>query len=547
MDAIETLLRNIPFWMLGVSLDDNMDAIEDRVDELEDDDLDTDWKGVAQRLRKPQERIRCEVAWLPGLDPDEAAGKVDAILSNKNVALETHTAPNENISALADTNLRVMRLVASRKGRADIAGQLIGIAEAWERVDASDVAKQINGHRARAGLRSQATDEKVYAALEDHKAWLNATVQGEIEQSPATMVATMLAISEATTDNGRLRAPEAVRDWVSFYERKHKQFFVHQKTAMEMLQKNALAALKRKDKEKATKITQNFCHALRAWDRIAQPIQIIHQGDGRCDLETERTFEIARDFSLSLHNEYGETALAAEVVETQRQVFKEAERLEQHLEQDEKTLADIIRQQKNMEENTRQIEPFSAKIGVVLKTLVEVTDDHIRVGNKTVHPDKVWGLRWGGVMLNVGASYEIWVAGEGQQVLHASTRRANVYEQMTQRLMEGCGLRLVWKLFKILDKGKSSKVGNCTFKDGSIRLMRRHWFKSDEAFWAPWQDTQMDVDNGQVKIKSVDGCGKADVSFSLRDDWNGVVLLTLLTARQHNGVSRLSDCFRSGA
>lgn len=161
MGEIDNLLRDIPFWCLGVSLDDDMETVEERVEELEDDDPDADWKGVAQRLRKPQERVQCEVAWLPGLTADEAEQAVDSIRKGEMGKISAR-------AALAAANLQVMRLVASRKGREDMVAQLIGIAEAWERVDPVAVAQQINAHRNRAGLRAQVTEDRVRVALEEH-------------------------------------------------------------------------------------------------------------------------------------------------------------------------------------------------------------------------------------------------------------------------------------------------------------------------------------------------------------------------------------------
>ena len=64
--------KDNPFWLLDVSLDDDMETVDERVEELEDDAPDVDWKRIAQRLRKPQERVRCEVAWLPGIDSSVA-------------------------------------------------------------------------------------------------------------------------------------------------------------------------------------------------------------------------------------------------------------------------------------------------------------------------------------------------------------------------------------------------------------------------------------------------------------------------------------------
>ena len=540
MNASRDLLRRNPFWLLGVSLDDDMETVEERIEELEDDDPDTDWKGIAQSLRKPNERIRWEVAWLPGLDADEAEKGVRSALKSERVAVDAHVA-------LADTNLRILRLEASRKGREDLAEQLLGIAETWERIDPVAVAQQINAHRNRAALRAKATENRVRMALEEHQARMNATVRGEIDRLPtAKMVATIQTLSRTATENGQRCAPEAVREWIKIYERGCEGFFVNQKAAMEALTKNALAALKRQEAEKAGKITKHFCRALETWDSIAQPIQLMCQGEGTTDPETERVFEMARDFSLSLHNEHSETALAAEVVETLRRVFKEAGRLDQHLEQDENVLAEILLKKKEMQEDvgrTPPIDPFSAQIGVARQTAVEVTNERIRVSNKSIHPDKVTGLRWGGVQLSLGTTYDIWVAGEGR-VLHISTRRTKVYQQMMKRLLAGCGLRIAAEITTKLAKGGTEAIGGMTIKDGGVCLTRRRWLKSDEAAWVRWPQTVAKASGGRMTVRNRQN-PKMESSFSLRDDWNGVVLYMMLAVREQENHRQLSDWGRS--
>ena len=320
-----------PFWLLGVSLDDDTETVEQRIEELEDDEPDRDWHWVADRLRKPLDRIRCEVAWLPGLDAGKAQRAVRASIEGEQVAVSRTTA-------LSDLNLRIMRLMASRQ-QESLAEQLFAIADRWERVDATTVAQQINAHRNRAGIRAKATDDRVRTALEQHHAWMNATAWRELVRLPTEeMVATMLALSQRATGEGRRRAPEAVRNWIKKYEGECERRFVGQKADLEALTKNALAALKRAEAKKAKNITEQFCEALKIWDSVAQPIQLMYQGEGTTDPETKSMFEMARRFGLNLHNTYDETELAALVVATMLHVFKEADRQFQQLEQDEKVL-----------------------------------------------------------------------------------------------------------------------------------------------------------------------------------------------------------------
>lgn len=534
MNARRELLDS-PFWHLGVSLDDDMETVEERIEELEDDDPDADFGRIVQSLRNPHERVRWEVAWLPGLDADEADQEVRSALKGGQVAVDRR-------AALAEANLRILQLEASGAGREDLVEQLLGIAQTWERVDPVAVAQQINAHRSRAGLRAKATENRVRMALEAHRARMNATVREKIVRLPtAEMVAMIQTLSQTATDNGRRRAPGAVREWMKMYERDHEGFFVDQKVVMEKLTKNALTALQRQDTENAGKITKRFCQALETWDSIAQPIQLMYQGEGTTDPETERVFEMARNFSLRLNNEYGETMLAAEVLETQRRVFKEAERLDQRLEQDEDVLAGILREKEEMQEGTGRtppIDPFYAHIGVAKQYAVEITNERIRFGTKSMHPDKVTGLRWGARSELLGTAYDIWIVGEG--LLHISTMRPEVYQQMTERLLAGCGLRIAAEITTKLATGGTEAIGSMLIKDGGVRLTRRRWLKSDEVAWVPWSQIVTGVSDDKMAVWYRQN-RRTESSFSLRDDWNGVVVRQLLAIRDGHNHRRLSD------
>ena len=321
-----------PFWLLGVSLDDSAETVDERIEELQDDEPERDWAEIGRRLSTPLERIRCEVAWLPGLDADQARISATASLAGERVAIAARYA-------LADMNLRIMRLGHRLWKPAELSEQLVGVAATWDRVDAVAVAQQINAHRQQCGYRARATDERVRTALDEHQSWMNATVWHEVDRLPTEEVVTMfVTLSHTATRSGSQRAPEAVREWIKKYESECQRQLVGQKAEVETRAKNALAALQYGKIGEAKKITEQLCQALQAWDSIAQPIQMMYQGEGTTDPGTEDMFQVVRGFGLSLHNQYGETVLAARVVRTMSQVFKEAARQSQRLEQDRQTL-----------------------------------------------------------------------------------------------------------------------------------------------------------------------------------------------------------------
>lgn len=334
MPADRPPMRSNPFWLLGVSLDDDAQAVVDKAEALADDDPCTDWTGAAQMLRNPHERVRCEVAWLPGLTPAQA----DECLRAATIG---ERAEMDESAALADVNIRVLRLTANRHDWRESAEQLMGIAEAWERVNAAETAEQINAHRSRANMRAKATEQMVRMALDDRQADIDAAFREEMERLQAEKkVATALALCQAATKDGRQRAPEAVRRWMKSYERTWRKYFAQQKTSLKTLAKNACTELNRKKREAAAHVTELFCQSLVNWSEIALPIQLVRQGDGAIDADADGVLEAVRSFSRSLSDEHGEAELAAKVAEARRKAFKELDGLEMAQAQDDMEIGD---------------------------------------------------------------------------------------------------------------------------------------------------------------------------------------------------------------
>ena len=533
----QDIFRQNPFWLLGVSLDDDLDFIDEQAEELEFEEPEVDWKGAAKRLRSPQERIRSEVAWLPGLDGQQAEQAARSAMKGEHA-----DAPSDG--ALAVVNLRIVRLMASRKGRDDLTEQLMGIAEAWEHVHVSDVARQINAHRQNAGIRAKVREEKIGMALEEHRAKMASLTWAEVERLPSwKLVDAILDLSQVATNNGRKMAPKEVREWVSAYDRRYAKFFAENKDSMATLTRSVMAALKREDAGRAAKITRQYCEALKTWDRIAQPIQLVHQGNGTTDAETERVFEASREFSLCLNNEHGETELAAQVVETQRRVFKEAEKLDEHLIRDEYALADLLKEKRGAQERlnrTPKIKPYVTQIGLIKRTPVEIANERIRVGNQAIHPDKVTGLRWGGIQMNLGSSYYEFAVRSAQKVLEMTLKKADVFEHVVEALWAGCGARIATKIAVHLSEGGTHDIGRMSIRDEHVLLTRKRWLKEDETHWVRWADTTSWAAEGKMIVQHK-GDSKKTADFSLRYDWNGVLIAMMMSARERDKRRLLSQ------
>ena len=346
-------LAETPFWLLSVSLEDEQETVEELAEEKTgEDNREVDLRGLAQMLRKPKDRVGCEVGWLPGLDPDIARSIAeDTVAASRLPRGASRQLPPEHEewwkhaarSPLALANLRLACLERGYERAVNVSNILTSIAIAWSRVDPVAVAQQINRHRAKAGIRAKATDEMVGQAIEARRVWMQGAVKRKLDSMPTEeMVETVRLMSDQATKSGTCRAPEAVRDWLRMYERGCAKYFTAQLDAVKQIIRQAEVSARRKDLDRTLSLIQRIQQALTSWDKVAQPIQLLHQGEGSVDPVTDEMFRTTREFSIRLNNEFGMGRFALMMVKTQRKVFHEAERLAQQAGTDEEVLMSIV-------------------------------------------------------------------------------------------------------------------------------------------------------------------------------------------------------------
>ena len=339
------LLDN-PFHLLEVGPDADREMIEERVEEkLEEEEGERDWPALGHQLLKPKERLKCEVAWLPGLTREQAQAVLRALAQpiGKESGVQV---PTNRPLALANTMLafryRETRRTGQRESNGEVetvSSQLLRLAETWARVDVEAVTQQINGDRRKGGWRAQATTEMVESALAEHQQWMTAQVRAMLDALPTTdMLGTMRLLADKATKGGRERAPEAIREWLRMYEAECGPYFQEQRKSIKHIARNATQAAKQGNTTRAKALVAHYCRAVRSWDEVAQPMQLLHQGEGSVDDITQAMFESTRELALTLHNEHGATGLTKEVVRMQQEVFEEAEELADVARKDKQTL-----------------------------------------------------------------------------------------------------------------------------------------------------------------------------------------------------------------
>ena len=335
------LLDN-PFHLLRVGPDANRDTIEERVEEkLDGEEGGQDWQMLGHQLLKPKERLKCEIGWFPGLTTEQTAEIMRAVADTSGEEFAVKVPSNRPL-ALVNTIMAHEHRQAGKLGKKRVSGVLLRLAQTWTRVDVEAVTQQINRDRKRGGWRAQATKEGVEGALTEHEQWITREVKAILNELPTSeMLETMRELAEKATNGGTQRAPEAIREWLRMYEAECGTYFREQRKSVEHIARNATLAAKQGDTQRAQKLVEHYCKALQSWDEVAQPMQLMHQGEGSIDEVTQAMFKNTRDLAITLHNKHGATGLSKRVVRMQQEVFKEAEGLADIARKDKETLDEM--------------------------------------------------------------------------------------------------------------------------------------------------------------------------------------------------------------
>ena len=340
------LLKN-PFHILGATTRDDKFKITDLAEEcrlLSDADECTDAEST---LKRPQNRISAEIAWLPGVNPEH----IDSLLKQLD-------SPNQNLlnivdlSPLARANILTAGLSRlSNIASANLLEWILAISHAYERIEPEEIRGTLNEERNISGF-PQITDLSVITTeIQNQRRYYSQTLSSVINNLSVTERARILTLTvETVIGNSNNRSPVLIDDLIQSYEVDVAVDLDKKRNIIEAQIEKIRAMADAKNPDATLQpIVDQLIQTVKDWDAIAQPIQLSKRSRGERHTDS---FEIAwrvQKLAVYLFNEYNKYDFTLQLLNMLLGVFAEVPEIVEQIEKDKKTLETRIHEEKSFE------------------------------------------------------------------------------------------------------------------------------------------------------------------------------------------------------
>lgn len=341
------LLKN-PFHILGATQRDDRQRImelEEKYSLLSDPDT-----CIAARamLLNPRNRIAAEVAWLPGVNPEQ----IESVLNHLD-------SPSQNIlntiglSSLAYVNVMTAGLSRfTNMPSTDLRNWILAISHAYERIDPEDVRNVLNEERNLSGF-PQITDTSVISTeIQNQRRYYTQTLSAVLNNLSVNERARILISTlDTVIGNNNSRCPILIDDLIQSYEQSVVDDLKKKQNIIEAQIDKIRSMVDAKNPDTVLQpIVEQLIQSVKDWDKIAQPIQLSKRSRGERHTDS---FEIAmcvQKLAVYLFNEYNKFDFTLQLLNMLLDVFAEDPEIVEQIERDKKTLEARIHEEKIFEE-----------------------------------------------------------------------------------------------------------------------------------------------------------------------------------------------------
>jgi hypothetical protein len=499
-----------PFWILGATLRDNRRRIMELAEEkslLEDEDL---IRNASSILTHPRRRLEAEVAWLPGIGPKRAQELVALLQSDPDQIPE-----QEGIPSLAMANLLVggLKSKIQRIGKDDLPEWIVGVAEAYDKLDVDEALSLINEERDVSGFPQVADHHALEDGIESRRQHFKAVIRETLNQLDSSdLVEVITNIVEESTEMGVLSAPQLIDDLVDTYEVEAQEFLDREEENIDSLldQINSLAE-SRADEVEIGLAVDRLVRVAKNWDAVAQPVQVSTKSRGLGHEASSRVAGKIRSVAVDLFNNYGELELSQQLTSMLQEVFAEVVAVADQAEVDADALdrmsvelAEFQTKQDQQEAEWKQELTYSIDIGAVFKERFSISPDGVQWKGKTTPLEKITRIRWGGTSHSVngipsGTNYTV-VFGTDTNSTSISIRKTNTYDGIVQRLWKGAGVQILINLIENLKTGATVEIGGVVVADAGVQIRRKKFLGTGEFEFCKWSELQIWTADGSFCI-----------------------------------------------
>ena len=328
-----------PFDILHVSMRDSQEKILDKVEELSltlDENLCSQASSI---LTNPTKRLEAEISWFPGYTPKKVRDTIERAKEEPDEFIDELSEGELNY---ADVNAEILALLNISYPKL-FSTYLTKVACDLENIDVEALFDELNKERVAAKIPTIPDVDVLNKALKNRQNELTEIIYSLIKGfGQDKMIEILTDAIEESTDLGELEAEQLILQLIEKYE-VDIQSSLDEAAAKVEQQINFISESSDNgisDDELNNSIDLLEAQ-LKAWDRLAQPIQVSMQSQG---LEHSASTDLAysvRSIAIKLYNEHGKLEAAKRLIKLMQAIFAEVLTVAEKTDEDINILSNI--------------------------------------------------------------------------------------------------------------------------------------------------------------------------------------------------------------
>lgn len=497
-----------PFYIIGVSTRDSKQSIVDACDAKSltvDSDLCTRFRSV---LTQPRNRLSAELAWLPGFSPVGAKVLVEKIQKEPTAFLSSL----DGIAPLPRCNALVTFLEHHKPTtESQIIGLLIDIAQSFDRIDYSKLMAVINEDRQIAKIPAVQDVENLKQEMQTRREYIIGKMKDCLNNTKAPDKV-LTEIVAKTMSGGKQHPPMLVEELTDKYQIEVKKYLDQLVGQI----RNIISNIEKQPTKAFEYQMPNLYKHLKAWDQIAQPIQLIHHCKGLDDSHSKELAQDLRGLALTMANTYEMHSEAKQISKIMSEIFKELPQFSERVAEDLTVLDGLIEQKRKSAEEERKWRgemSLDIEIGKIMKDRLIITPERISYKNRTIKTEDVSRVRWG-IFVRVtngirDSYYTIWIGTTAQQfqiecntTFDSTSVVEKRYQTILDKLWKNVCRRLIEQTLQRLSDGEKLIFNDIVVDKDGILLKKHKFFGADDPFYAKWEDLSISNAAGAFVISA---------------------------------------------
>lgn len=333
-----TSIADSPFAILGATIHDNRRRILERSEELSLSIGEDICKKCQADLTNPRSRLKSELAWLPGIKPDQVEGLINLCEDEPNKVFQYNLS-----SKISQLNLmtEVFIRLEVTSFEQDIVDMITQAGFISTRIFATEVVNMINADRSMSGFPAIELDARIESELEERIRACVTAIIGVLDRLPSLkLIEVMTDVVEIATIGGSRSADTLIDFLVDRYEIETKQYLEKEASTIdqviEMIRSEGVAGQRDINLliDSLEKVTKN-------WDRIAQPIQVSTKSRGIRHSESEAIAYSIRSLAMSLFAEGSMIEAVKRLNNLNAEVFAEVPEVAERIDEDKEAISEL--------------------------------------------------------------------------------------------------------------------------------------------------------------------------------------------------------------